>query len=152
MVEDLQMPLLLTVERLRDTLPPHGAETICLDQDRERIEQESEANPSLFTTVDDLAYMIYTSGSTGKPKGAMIVHRGLTDYLTWASQAYRVEDVIGAPFHLRGVRLDGDRTVPAAARRKTSGLAAGNAGRGRHLATCCRARRISRWSSLHRPI
>ncbi|MBL0388672.1 amino acid adenylation domain-containing protein [Tumebacillus sp. ITR2] len=37
---------------------------------------------------EDLAYLIYTSGSTGKPKGAMIEHRGLVNYITWAANTY----------------------------------------------------------------
>src|SRR5206468_3456333 len=47
----------------------------------------------------NLAYVIYTSGSTGRPKGAMIVHRGLTNYLSWALRAYRVAEGEGSPVH-----------------------------------------------------
>ncbi|HKX27258.1 MAG TPA: amino acid adenylation domain-containing protein, partial [Blastocatellia bacterium] len=46
---------------------------------------------------DDLAYVIYTSGSTGKPKGVMINHRGLANYLRWATEAYRMDEGTGAP-------------------------------------------------------
>jgi amino acid adenylation domain-containing protein len=38
----------------------------------------------------DLAYLIYTSGSTGTPKGVMVPHAALSNYLTWAVQAYRL--------------------------------------------------------------
>src|SRR5262249_24021119 len=48
---------------------------------------------------DNLAYVIYTSGSTGRPKGAMVVHRGLTNYLAWAAKSYRVAEGVGAPVH-----------------------------------------------------
>lgn len=47
----------------------------------------------------DLAYVIYTSGSTGRPKGAMIHHRGLVNYLTWAIRAYRVGRGSSVPVH-----------------------------------------------------
>lgn len=50
-------------------------------------------------TPDDLAYVIYTSGSTGKPKGAMVTHRGLVNYLTWAVDAYEARTGMGAPVH-----------------------------------------------------
>lgn len=48
---------------------------------------------------DDLAYVIYTSGSTGRPKGAMIRHRGVVNYLTWAATAYDAGTGGGAPLH-----------------------------------------------------
>ncbi|MFC3654112.1 AMP-binding protein, partial [Dyella humi] len=39
-------------------------------------------------TSRHLAYVIYTSGSTGTPKGVMVEHRGVTNYLAWASRTY----------------------------------------------------------------
>ncbi|WP_338911146.1 non-ribosomal peptide synthase/polyketide synthase [Mycetohabitans rhizoxinica] len=49
----------------------------------------ADTNPSVpDLTARHLAYVIYTSGSTGKPKGVMVVHSGLTNYVTWAMQAY----------------------------------------------------------------
>jgi amino acid adenylation domain-containing protein len=38
----------------------------------------------------DLAYVIYTSGSTGRPKGVEIEHRGLANYVRWATREYRI--------------------------------------------------------------
>ena len=58
-----------------------------------------DLNPTSDVTPDHLAYVIYTSGSTGKPKGAMIMHRGLVNYLTWCLHAYPLEEGQGAPVH-----------------------------------------------------
>src|SRR4029077_4028773 len=46
-----------------------------------------------------LAYVIYTSGSTGRPKGVAITHRGLANYLNWASAFYGVREGIASPVH-----------------------------------------------------
>ena len=99
MLEDAQPPVLLAQERLLEQLPSHWGEVVCLDADIEGFDQECEENPSLSTDPDNLAYVIYTSGSTGKPKGVMISHKGLVNYLTWATTAYRVADGEGAPVH-----------------------------------------------------
>ena len=77
MLEDAQVPVLLTQERLMERLPEHGATIVCLDTDWEVIARESEANPTSGVTADNLAYVIYTSGSTGRPKGVLVAHRGL---------------------------------------------------------------------------
>jgi amino acid adenylation domain-containing protein len=55
--------------------------------------------PANLVTPDNLAYVIYTSGSTGTPKGAMITHRGLSNYLNWATQTYPIEPGRGVPVH-----------------------------------------------------
>ncbi len=49
--------------------------------------------------LDDIAYVLYTSGSTGRPKGVPIPHRGLADYLTFASAAYSLDMPIVMPMY-----------------------------------------------------
>ncbi|HXX01340.1 MAG TPA: condensation domain-containing protein, partial [Candidatus Acidoferrales bacterium] len=68
MLADAQVGVLLTQERLREALPPHGAELVCVDADWTAIEQEISTDPESTTTPDNLAYVMYTSGSTGTPK------------------------------------------------------------------------------------
>jgi D-alanine--poly(phosphoribitol) ligase subunit 1 len=58
----------------------------------------------------DPVYCIYTSGSTGTPKGVLISHRGVNDYIEWATMCFGINsnDVIGsqAPFHFDNSTLD----------------------------------------------
>lgn len=72
---------------------------LCLDSDGEEIEKHADENLNIDIAPENLAYVIYTSGSTGNPKGAMITHRGLTNYLQWAVEAYDVANGCGAPVH-----------------------------------------------------
>jgi amino acid adenylation domain-containing protein len=91
MLRDSAPVLVLTQERLLDRLPAHGAATLCLDRDRERIAGESERNPASGATPGSLAYVIYTSGSTGRPKGVMVEHRGLCNLVALHADRLGVE-------------------------------------------------------------
>jgi amino acid adenylation domain-containing protein len=73
------------------------AEVIDLEEKWCEIGEESEESPRVELGGGNLAYVIYTSGSTGRPKGVMINHGGLSNYLRWASEAYRIEEGEGAP-------------------------------------------------------
>ncbi|RAM52295.1 MAG: phenylalanine racemase [Hapalosiphonaceae cyanobacterium JJU2] len=81
MLEDSQLPILLTEQSQLEYLPPHQAQVVCLDTDWEKIAQYCEDNPTSQVIPDNLAYTIYTSGSTGKPKGVQILHRGVVNFL-----------------------------------------------------------------------
>ncbi|HWK53522.1 MAG TPA: amino acid adenylation domain-containing protein, partial [Hyphomicrobiales bacterium] len=87
MVEDSGIALLLSQQRLRDTLPvPAGVQVLCLDGDdatgEHGWEHEAETNLAQKVDPDNLAYVIYTSGSTGKPKGVTVSHAGLVHHVT----------------------------------------------------------------------
>jgi aspartate racemase len=77
MLEDAQVPVLLTQGPQVEKLPSHQAKVICLDTDWDTIKRESQENPISKVTADNLAYVMYTSGSTGKPKGVSVIHRGV---------------------------------------------------------------------------
>ncbi|WP_017654192.1 non-ribosomal peptide synthetase [Fortiea contorta] len=95
MLEDAQIPILLTQQQLVDKFVEYDTHVICLDQDLPAT--LSINNPVSNITPENLAYIIYTSGSTGKPKGTMIPHKGLVNYLSWSTNAYAVAQGYGAP-------------------------------------------------------
>jgi amino acid adenylation domain-containing protein len=99
MLEDAAAPFVLTERRLAASLPASSARHVLLDADAEAIARHSDDNPDSGATPDNLAYVPYTSGSTGKPKGALILHRGLVNYLHWATEAYEVAKGTGAHLH-----------------------------------------------------
>ncbi|MBE8986271.1 amino acid adenylation domain-containing protein [Nostoc sp. LEGE 12450] len=88
MLEDAQVPVLLTQQQLLEKLPQHQGQIICLDTDWQFISQSSPDN--LVTTVQaaNLAYVIYTSGSTGQPKGVMLSHRNLCNHTFWMQATF----------------------------------------------------------------
>ena len=77
MVKDVQAAVLLTQTELLKHLPQSGPRMICLDEEWERIEQESEKNLATDSDRENLAYVMYTSGSTGGPKGVGVEHRSI---------------------------------------------------------------------------
>jgi non-ribosomal peptide synthetase component F len=94
--------VLLTQEKLLSRLPTHTSKVLSLDGPDSPLvsdHQQTASDPSNPVTADNLAYVIYTSGSTGKPKGVMVLHSGLTNYLTWCTDAYKVADGQGAAVH-----------------------------------------------------
>jgi amino acid adenylation domain-containing protein len=90
MLQDAQLPVLLTDADTMNKLPEHHAQVICLDRDRQMLTSERNDNPRWAVTGENLAYVIYTSGSTGQPKGAMNTHKGICNRLLWMQEAYRL--------------------------------------------------------------
>jgi amino acid adenylation domain-containing protein len=111
MLEDADVRVLLTQEPLLPSLPPHGAEVVCLDRDAGRIAAAPGGAPHCAATPEDLAYVIYTSGSTGRPKGVQIPHRALVNFLTTMAErpGLTAEDVLVAvttlSFDIAGLEL-----------------------------------------------
>ncbi len=86
MLQDAQVPILLTQQFLLEKLPPTSAQLLCLDSPLPT--PPALTSPPPPPTPTSLAYVIYTSGSTGKPKGAMNTHRGICNRLLWMQDAY----------------------------------------------------------------
>ncbi|MDX1996288.1 MAG: amino acid adenylation domain-containing protein, partial [Thermoanaerobaculia bacterium] len=87
MLDDAQVPVLLTLGRLRTNLPETSAVVLELD-DPATLAGEPES--PVVPAADDpsaLAYVIYTSGSTGRPKGTLNSHRGIVNRLLWMAPA-----------------------------------------------------------------
>ncbi|MDZ8084004.1 MAG: amino acid adenylation domain-containing protein [Nostoc sp. DedQUE12b] len=77
MLEDAQVSVLLTQQRLVDKLSQYQANFVCLDEAWSQIIQNNQDNPVSEVRAFHIANVIYTSGSTGRPKGVMVEHTGL---------------------------------------------------------------------------
>ena len=86
MLEDSEVPVLLTQRHLLGSVPDSQAKVVVLDGDWKEIAKEEAGNPLNQVGAKNLAYVIYTSGSTGKPKGVQIPHRAVVNFLTSMSQ------------------------------------------------------------------
>jgi amino acid adenylation domain-containing protein len=141
MLEDTQVPVLLTQQRLANELNGSKESENCnplssildsrvnilsLDTDWQVMAQESEENPVSEATADNLAYIMYTSGSTGNPKGVCVPHRGVvrlingTSYASLTSQEVFLQfapvSFDASTFEIWGCLLNGARLVVFPAR------------------------------------
>lgn len=88
-IEDAQVPLVLTQQCLSRTVPAGQAKVLCVDApgDATTPDNPADAVPVPRATPENLAYVIYTSGSTGKPKGVMVRHRNVVNLFTGLDNA-----------------------------------------------------------------
>ncbi len=85
-----QAPVLLTQQKLVESLPAHVAKTVCLDADWPCIGNGPDSDLASTACPTNLAYVIYTSGSTGTPKGVAIEHRGAVNTVLDMNQRFHV--------------------------------------------------------------
>ncbi len=86
-IEDSEMPILLTTSETRDRLPLGARGVMVLDVEDPAIALESPDTVDTNATSHNLAYVIYTSGSTGKPKGVMLENRNVINFFTGMDRA-----------------------------------------------------------------
>ncbi len=108
MMDDTQMPVILTQEKTGDRLLPIA---------RENFASESDANLKTDSRPEDLAYIMYTSGSTGRPKGVAVPHRAVvrlvrnTNYATFSPNEIFLQlapiSFDAATFEIWGALLNG---------------------------------------------
>ncbi len=87
MIEDSEMPVLLTTADSRAHLPLASGSLTVLDAENPAIARESPLPVASAATPANLAYVIYTSGSTGKPKGVMVENRNVVNFFTGMDRA-----------------------------------------------------------------
>jgi amino acid adenylation domain-containing protein len=80
-LQDANIPLLITQQSLLPVLPASPATIIDINAAQEHISTESQSSPRTEAVQDGLAYVLYTSGSTGKPKGVQITHQNVVNFL-----------------------------------------------------------------------
>lgn len=86
-IEDSQMPVLLTTAASRAHLPASAAGLAILNAEEIDLERESADAAVSPATPENLAYVMYTSGSTGKPKGVMVENRNVVNFFTGMDRA-----------------------------------------------------------------
>ncbi len=91
MIEESDMRVLLTQEKISESLPAHGAHVLLTDTAGNLTSRENGENPRTDVSVGNVAYVIYTSGSTGRPKGIAMGHLPLSNLISWqtGSPAFR---------------------------------------------------------------
>jgi amino acid adenylation domain-containing protein len=86
MLENAEVSVLLSQQRLIEKLPEYQAQLVCLDTDWPIIAEFSQENFNVEVQPHHLGYVIYTSGSTGQPKGVAMSQLALCNLILWQWQ------------------------------------------------------------------
>jgi len=91
MIEDSNIPILLTKKIHIDKVPKTKSKVVLIDEEENEIIKESIENPVKKVDPSNLAYVLYTSGSTGRPKGVLMMHKALSNLLNWQLEGQKFE-------------------------------------------------------------
>ena len=80
MIEDSKVSVVLTQQRLLDSLSTSDANVVVVDRDRASLDAHPTSSVTSSVAPEHLSYVIYTSGSTGNPKGVMVEHRNVVNF------------------------------------------------------------------------
>jgi aspartate racemase len=119
MIEDADVPMLLTQRSFVASLPAGRAEVICLDELTNEFKESETCEIANKATADSAAYAIFTSGSTGRPKAVAVTHRNVvrlvknTNYASFSSDEvflqYAPISFDASTFEIWGALLNGAR-------------------------------------------
>ncbi|MCG6136127.1 MAG: amino acid adenylation domain-containing protein [Nostoc sp. LLA-1] len=91
MLNDTQVAVLLTQEKLYQELSLHSDAKIVYLDAWQLNTQESKLNPISEALPCNLAYVLYTSGSTGKSKGVCCHHSGVVNLLADFASKHQIQ-------------------------------------------------------------
>ncbi len=97
-IEDADVEIILSAERIE--IPQNTEKTVRINIDacEDVLLIQSDSNPDVLISPQNIAYILYTSGSTGTPKGVEVYHVGMMNYLLWCAQEYiKPNDDAGMP-------------------------------------------------------
>jgi amino acid adenylation domain-containing protein len=86
-------PVLVTLSRLRNSLPQTSAHHLFLDASADELQGCDTSRLSLPLSAADPAYVIFTSGTTGLPKGVRTTHGNVMSTCRAWEEGYRLDQM-----------------------------------------------------------
>ena len=90
MVKNSNAKYIITQEKFAPLFSDTKTETIGLDTDLAKIQEQPSYDPNIPISPHQLAYIIYTSGTTGDPKGVLLEHAGLSNVIAAQKEIFKL--------------------------------------------------------------